>query len=152
LARQLAIEERKTKEKMNQYDLTSDAMKLYEISQKYGVDAAKEIADVLAGNKSIEDLSSGFGGGRTENIFKKEFGDRYQASKANEFFYSGAGREIAIPERPNISSVSAQMPVNIEVSANFENIWERVKSVLKSELDNPSSQVSQAFVKMYSRY
>jgi hypothetical protein len=84
LERQLEIERSINDEKRLQSKLGSDSIKLFEIAQSQGVEVAREIGDVLAGNI---DFSNFIGrGGQAAEVFKKEFSDVFKQQQAIQFF------------------------------------------------------------------
>lgn len=169
LGKQLELEREITKEKLGQNKLSSQAMKLYEIAQKYGVDVAKTLGKVLTGALSIEELSEGMGFGEEKalGVFQKEFGGMWKQFQAKEFFGMGGlggafagGRDIPIPEREAVRGFKERMPQieraqeiiqptipisiasQINVQIDSKRIADRVIDAVIGELKDKKSSLS----------
>lgn len=84
LSRQLSTQRAINEEKRLQNKLGSDSIKLFDIAQQQGVDVAKAIGDVLAGNTSFDTFIRR--GGEAVNVFKTEFADVFKNQQAQQFF------------------------------------------------------------------
>jgi TP901 family phage tail tape measure protein len=84
LARQLEYERQINEEKRLQSRLSSDTMKLFQIAQEQGIEVAREIGDVLAGNMSFDIFVRR--GGEALDIFKKEWANLFEQQQALAFF------------------------------------------------------------------
>jgi len=84
LNRQLEIERAINEEKRLQNKLSSDSVKLFEISKTEGVAVAKKIGDVLAGEIDFSTFIRR--GGKAVEVFKKDFADVYKQQQALAFF------------------------------------------------------------------
>jgi TP901 family phage tail tape measure protein len=94
LKRKLSLEQEITREKLHQNKVTSDQMKIFEVSQKYGSDVAIDIAKVLQGGK-VESLS-----GKSLEAFKTEFADMFKDYQAKEFYKTaGVLEDIMFPDQ-----------------------------------------------------
>jgi TP901 family phage tail tape measure protein len=84
LEKQLEFERQINEEKKLQSQLSSDSLKLFRIAQENGVEVAKEIGDVLAGNISFDTFIRK--GGEAVDIFSKEWKDLLEQQQALAFF------------------------------------------------------------------
>ena len=94
LKNQLNLEIAIKKEKEAQTKLSSDSLKLYEIAQKEGLTAAKQIGDFLQGKMSYQVL-------QTREIFgtfQEYFPQIEKTMQALKYFKRGAGRAVPIAE------------------------------------------------------
>jgi hypothetical protein len=116
---QLATQRAITEERKLQNSLGSDSLKLFKIAQENGVEVAKTIGDVLAGNVDFGTFVRR--GGEELEIFKKQFGDVFEQQQAQRFFEGlrvpelenlRGGSSIAIEERiksPTIGALDVQL-------------------------------------------
>ena len=93
--RELEKERAVSDEKRLQGKLGSEALKLYRIADKQGIQVAKQIGDVLAGNTDFDLFVRK--GGKALEVFKKQFADIFEQTQA-EKFYKG----IYNPLKPNL--------------------------------------------------
>jgi hypothetical protein len=84
LERQLATQRAIKEEKRLQNTLSSDSLKLFEIAQTQGVDVARQIGDVLAGNTDFDLFVRQ--GGIALDTFKQQFDDIFKQQQAQAFF------------------------------------------------------------------
>ena len=84
LEKELELERALSAEKKLQSRLGSDSMKLFKVAQEQGVNIAKQIGDVLAGN--IDFSSFIRRGGEAVDTFKKQFSDLFEQQQALAFF------------------------------------------------------------------
>lgn len=101
----LSLERAINEEKRLQNRLSSDSVKLFEIAQTEGVDVARRIGEVLAGNV---DFGTFFRqGGKELEVFKANFEDLFKQQQAQAFFKGDflkgfqelrGGTRIDIPE------------------------------------------------------
>lgn len=103
--RKLEIERAVNEEKRLQNRLGNDSLKLFEISKTEGVEVAKKIGDVLAGNTDFSTFVRQ--GGKELEIFKSQFEDIFNNQQAQAFFKGNnipgleglrGGQNIAIQE------------------------------------------------------
>lgn len=84
LERQLATQRALTDETRLQNRLSSDSLKLFDIAQTNGVDIAKQIGDVLAGNVDFNQFVRR--GGEALDVFKQQFSETFKQQQATAFF------------------------------------------------------------------
>jgi hypothetical protein len=84
MQRQLELQREIIKEQRLQNRLGSESMKLFEIAQTEGVDVAKKIGEVLAGNIDFSRFIDQ--GGQAVDVFKKQFEDVFKQQQAQQFF------------------------------------------------------------------
>jgi hypothetical protein len=94
LKNQLDLEIAIKKEKEAQTKLSSNTLKLYEISQKEGLMAAKQIGEFLQGRMTYQALQTR----EVFGTFKEYFPQIEKTMKALQFFKRGIGRGIPIEE------------------------------------------------------
>jgi len=107
IKRRKALELEISKEKRLQNKLGSDSIKLFEIAQTEGIDVAKRLGDVLAGETDFSTFVRR--GGKELEIFKKEFEDLFKQQQAIQFF---RGERVA--EQPQLRG---GFGINIEEDA-----------------------------------
>ena len=141
LVDQLKLEKEITAEKLGQNKLSSDTVKLWEITQRYGEGIATEIGEVLTAQKSINDLSK-----KASRVFSQRFSGKFKQFQAGEFFFGGAGENIPIAERTtaDINKLYTriaerlkydivpkyEVPVSIKFNVNLAGIDLRVKNTV----------------------
>lgn len=84
LNQQLNLEKAIQQEKRLQNKLGADSVKLFDIAQKEGIQVAKQIGDVLAGETDFSNFIRR--GGRAVEVFKEEFADLFKQQQALQFF------------------------------------------------------------------
>jgi hypothetical protein len=84
LQRKLALERERSKEKRLQNKIGSDSEKLFDISQEFGVDMARQIGDVLAGEIDFSNFIRR--GGEAVDVFKDKFADVFKQQQMQAFF------------------------------------------------------------------
>lgn len=84
LERQLEKEKAINEEKRLQSRLGSDSIKLFKIAQEQGVDIARQIGEVLAGDVDFELFVRK--GNKAAEIFKDQFSDLFESKQAEQFF------------------------------------------------------------------
>lgn len=136
LNRKLEIERAINDEKRLQGKLSSDTMKLFEITKTEGTDVARQIGDVLAGNLDFDTFVRI--GGKALNVFKKQFSDLYSQQQALQFFKGErvaempelqGGTSIAIKEEALRKSLP-QYDVNTAIARmRAERQFQRLESV-----------------------
>lgn len=82
--RHLELERALSEEKRLQGRIGNDSLKLFEIAQKFGVEQARKIGDVLAGNKDFTTFARQ--GGKDFNVFEQFFPELKLQKQAEEFF------------------------------------------------------------------
>lgn len=93
--RKLEYEKAINEEKRLQNKLGSDSIKLFDIAQTEGLNIAKAIGDVLAGQIDFNLFVRR--GGKELEIFKREFADIFKQQQALAFF-----KGQTVPELPNL--------------------------------------------------
>lgn len=112
LKNQLALEKEITNEKTNQTKISSESVKLYEISQKYGISYAKELGKWLRGLISLKDTRLD----KTKQIAEEYFKSRVQAEKAIRFFKESGvfgGRGILTKEKATARALAPKVVVEM---------------------------------------
>lgn len=84
LERQLEKEKAINEEKRLQSKLGSDSIKLFKIAQEQGVDIARQIGEVLAGDVDFESFVRK--GNKAAEVFKTQFSDLFESKQAEQFF------------------------------------------------------------------
>lgn len=84
LQRKLALERERSKEKRLQGKIGSESEKLFDIAQEFGVDIAKQIGDVLAGEIDFSNFIRR--GGEAVDVFKEKFDDVFKQQQMEAFF------------------------------------------------------------------
>lgn len=107
--RQLSTERAINDEKRNGIKIGSDSLKLFDIAQTQGIETAKAIGDVLAGNTSFETFVRK--GGKEVALLKTEFSDFFKNKQAVAFFQ---GNTVAGNE-----SLRGGTRIPIEENVNF---------------------------------
>lgn len=108
LKNELELNKEITKEKENQNKVSSDSLKLFQISQKYGIQTATKASDFLSGKIPVRSLESYGANSSLLPILKEFFASELEQRKAQEFFFSGQGVNIPIPERRAIQEFQPQ--------------------------------------------
>ncbi len=139
LNRKLQIEQAINEEKRLQGKLSSDTMKLFEITKTEGIDVARQIGDVLAGNLDFDTFVRI--GGKALSVFKKQFADLYSQQQALQFFKGErvaempelqGGMNVAIKEEALRKPLS-QYDVNTAISRlKAERQFQRIENITPS--------------------
>lgn len=128
----LALERANSAEKRLQNKLSSDSVKLFDIAQTNGTEAAKAIGDVLAGNTSFETFFRQ--GGKNLEIFKTEFSDIFKNIQAQSFFQGDflkgfqelrGGTNVAIADRGALATTVPRFDTNLALQqskAQFDQL------------------------------
>lgn len=95
---ELNIQKEITKEKLEQDKVSSETLKLYKISQKYGITAAKGALAVLRGERGYEKLEKE-PYGKVKEALEEFFPALLEARKAALYFAEGFGRYMPIKEK-----------------------------------------------------
>jgi len=154
----LEIERAITAEKEEQRSVSSESVKLYKLAQKYGINTAKAIGEVLQGISEFEGLT-----GRERRVISKAFPTFTQGAIASKFFFEGAGREIPIEERPTPTgirretisrftqiaptipiSVKSDLKVNLDSDRIIEKINEKVRDAIKDKSSDIRKSINNA--------
>jgi TP901 family phage tail tape measure protein len=98
LNKQIELEKAITAEKIKQTNFSSDAVKLFQIAQKEGVQVAQVFADFLQGNIPITAFEPGGALDNLNKILEANFASEAEQARAFRFFTQGAGKNIAFPE------------------------------------------------------
>ena len=148
LAKQIELEKEITKEKINQNKFSSDSLKVFQISQKYGIQKANQAAEFLRGNVSLNELQPTGRSSDLMPIIKEFFASQLEQMQANQFFTEGQGRNLPIPEKAAIQNVkpidlsSIKLPdintqvgaINVEVKKFFRE-EDTAKQIISTMLD-----------------
>jgi hypothetical protein len=136
LSRKLEIERAINDEKRLQGKLSSDTIKLYDISKTSGIEVARQVGDVLAGNIDLDMFIRR--GGEAADVFIKNFADVYKQKQAEQFFKGErvtgeqglyGGTRIAIQEEALRKPVS-QYDVNLALAKRAaEQQFQRLTNV-----------------------
>jgi TP901 family phage tail tape measure protein len=133
LNQQLDLEKAIQEEKRLQNKLGSDSIKLFNIAQQDGVEIARQIGDVLAGNKDFNIFARQ--GGKALEVFKREFEDLFKQQQALQFF---TGERVT--EAPNLrrgTSVAIQ-----------EEALRQERPIGRTELTRAQAAAQQGFTKI----
>lgn len=84
LSRQLELQKSINDEKRLEANLSSTAVKLFNIAKDEGTDIAKRISEVLSGDIDFKTFIRR--GGQAVEVFKKQFGDIFEQQQAKAFF------------------------------------------------------------------
>lgn len=163
IKRKLEYEKAINEERRLQNKLGSDSIKLFNIAQVEGVETAKKIGDVLAGEMDFSTFVRR--GGRELEIFKKEFEDLFKQQQAIAFFRGErvpeltglrGGTRIAIEEeairRPTTRFAPELAIQQARIQREFQRIEELKVKVeapitINAEIDaSQLSEVQQVFV------
>jgi len=129
LSLRLKLEEDITKEKLNQTEIGRESLKLYDISQKYGISVATEIGKFITGQIDFSRLREM---PKIFEIFKKEYVERFKEIQASLFLgipfkgfgnfggprMNAPGASIPVPEYNNIALNLTKQLVKISSAAN----------------------------------
>jgi TP901 family phage tail tape measure protein len=164
LNRKLEIEKAINEEKRLQGRLSSDTMKLFDIAKTEGIQIAKQVGDVLAGNTDFDMFIRR--GGQAVEVFKKEFSDLFKQQQAQQFFtgerVSGLpglnqGSQIAIQEEAlrnpqlrlpagqeqaiqRLTNINTTVPVSVTASIDISKL-EEIKTKFVEEVTKQLPQV-----------
>jgi len=131
---QLDIEKQITREKMNQVDISSETVKLYDIAQTYGLNIAKEIGRYQTGEIDFFRLKQM---PRVFEVFQKEYADEYKKIQAMQYFglpigaterYGFGGRRV-----PYASGVEVPIP-EYNLPKDMTDLISRTRAGALSEL------------------
>jgi TP901 family phage tail tape measure protein len=133
LNQQLDLEKAIQEEKRLQNKLGSDSIKLFNIAQQDGVEIARQIGDVLAGNKDFNIFARQ--GGKALEVFKREFEDLFKQQQAIQFF---TGERVAeLPGLNRGTSIAIQ-----------EEALRRERPIGRTELTRAQAAAGQGFTKI----
>lgn len=136
LRNELELNKEITKEKQNQNKVSSDSVKLFEIAQKFGIQAATTVSGFLSGKVPLTAFEQG---GRESDllpVLKEFFSSQLEQAQAAKFFFEGAGKNIPIPER---QAVQEFQPLPLEtiklppLNTTIGNINVEIKKLFKQE-------------------
>lgn len=111
----LRMEKLLTQERLKQFEISDDALKIYKVYQQYGLRIAEEIGKFNTGMMNFDQLSR-----KAQDVWKEMFPERAEAQKVMEFFgltrdfrklpfgersTLGGGGQIPIPETVSIAQV-----------------------------------------------
>ena len=158
----LEMEKQLTKEKLNQVEISNDSLSIYKLAQKYGIDAAKEVNELITGQTTPRGFENRAGSSAKAG-YAEFFSSRKEAEDAATYFGLEGGRggyaegsRIGIPEQ-NIGrarnleelrqqygvkpgeSVATSRPVNIQsiqVNVTPEKGSEKTAEQLQIDIAN----------------
>ena len=136
LKNELELNKEITKEKINQNKFSSDSLKIFQISQKYGLQKANQAAEFLRGNVSLNELQPTGRSSDLMPIIKEFFASQLEQMQASEFFTKGQGINLPIPEKAAMQNVT---PIDLnsiklpDINTNVGNINVEVKKLFKEE-------------------
>ena len=125
-----------TEEKINQNKVSSDSVKLFEIAQKFGVQAAATVSGFLSGKVPLTAFEAGGRESDLMPVLKEFFSAQLEQMKAAEFFFKGQGAGIPIPERQTIQDFRALPLETIKMpplNTTISNINVEIKKLFKQE-------------------
>lgn len=145
LLNELELNRAITKEKYNQNKISSDSLKLFEISKKFGAYTARETQQFLKGERGLNQISLT---SKLGEAIKEFFPNILEQRQAQEFFNTGEGRSIGIPEQTALQNLkpidfkSIQLPdittqvgqINVEVKKLFKE-EDTAKQILDSMIE-----------------
>lgn len=136
LRNELELQKEITKEQLDQNKLSSDSVKLFEIAQKYGIQAVTPIADLLAGKLDITSFRPGAKFSNLMPVVEEFFPALLKQLQAVKFFFEGAGRFLQIPEKRAIQEFKP-LPVSQitipPIKTEIGNINVEIKKIFKEE-------------------
>jgi TP901 family phage tail tape measure protein len=148
LERQLATQRAITAEQRLQGKLGSDSIKLFEIAQKNGADAARAIGNVLSSDDSGDFARFVRQGGENLKLFQENFGDLFKQKQAEAFFKGESvpgieglrgGSNIAIQEefiRKSIPQFNTQALINArQAEAQIPTIRNDIQARIQMNVD-----------------
>jgi hypothetical protein len=156
LRNEINLQKEITKEKLNQNKLSSDSLKLFEISQKYGNQTATTISELLSGKINISAFESpGSKFSDIMPILQEFFAAEVAQMQAQKFFFEGKGTSIPISEKTAIENIkpidlsSIKLPdintqvsqINIEIKKLFkeeDTAKQIIDSLLEAIRSNPA--------------
>jgi len=119
LSLRLKLEERLTREKLNQVEIGNDTLKLYDIAEAEGKDVAMQLGSFLTGGIGLKQLSEM---PKILEAFKKYFPEKMKEFQAAQFFgipfrgFGGAGERqyapgwnVPIPEFPGTKMLAREV-------------------------------------------
>jgi len=125
-----------TEEKINQNKISSDSIKLFEISQKFGTQAAATVSNFLSGKIPLTAFETGGRESDLMPILKEFFSAQLEQMRAAEFFFKGQGAGIPIPERQVIQDFRAIPLESIQIppiNTTIGNINVEIQKMFKQE-------------------
>jgi TP901 family phage tail tape measure protein len=125
-----------TEEKINQNKVSSDSVKLFEISKKFGIQAASTVANFLSGKIPVTAFEKGGRESDLMPVLKEFFSAQLEQMQAAEFFFKGRGAGIPIPERQALQEFRA-LPLEAikipPINTTVGNINVEIKKLFKQE-------------------
>jgi hypothetical protein len=125
-----------TEEKINQNKVSSDSVKLFEIAQKFGTQAATTVSGFLSGKVPLTAFEQGGRESDLMPILKEFFSAQLEQMQAAEFFFKGQGTGIPIPERQAIQDFRAAPLESIKIppiNTTINGINVEIKKLFKTE-------------------
>lgn len=145
LERRLKLEQEITKEKLGQVELSEESVQLFKIARRFGGQTAEAISLALRGGIAPLEL-----GRRERRVFQQFFPGRFEQEEARRFFFEGAGRGLAIPERETFRrfqeaptlAIPIQTRTEININIDSQRIIDRIKEAINRDLDKAESPLS----------
>lgn len=125
-----------TEEKLNQNKVSSDSLKLFEISKKFGTQTATTVSNFLTGKIPLQAFESGGRESDLMPILKEFFSAQLEQMQAAEFFFKGEGAGIPIPERQALQDFRPLSLDTIKIpplNTTIGNIYVDIKKMFKQE-------------------
>jgi len=125
-----------TEEKINQNKVSSDSVKLFEIAQKFGTQAATTVSGFLSGKVPLTAFEQGGRESDLMPVLKEFFSAQLEQMQAAEFFFKGQGAGIPIPERQALQDFRAAPLESIKIppiNTTIGGINVEIKKLFKTE-------------------
>jgi len=151
IGKEVELEKEITKEKLNQNKYSSDSVKMFEIAQKYGTYTARQTQQFIRGDIGLNQFSMSSDLGKA---IKEFFPQILEQKQAGEFFNTGAGKSIGVPETLSLQqkgfnplpAASLPMPdiktniqaINLEIKKIFseKDTAEAIRKSIANEIAN----------------
>jgi hypothetical protein len=142
----LRTEKLLTEEKLKQYEISDDALKIFKVYQQYGLQIAEEIGKFNTGMINFDQLSR-----NAQDVWKEMFPDKAEAQKALEFFgLTRDFRRLPFGERSTLGgggTIPIPETVSIAQSRNLEKLIKDTlgKTEISTDIQNLIVQISEQF-------
>jgi len=136
LRNELELNKEITKEKLNQNSLSSNSLKLFQISKQFGTQTATTISDFLAGKVPVTAFENGGKFSDMLSILQKFFSSELEQRQANRFFFGGQGEGVPIPERRAMQEFQPINPASIklpDIKTQIGQINVQIKKLFSQE-------------------
>jgi len=144
----LDLEKEITKQKQGQASFTDRETKLYEISQKYGLKTAQDIADLFKSSASnglqLEDINKLKG--KDQTAFTSMFADLIKNLQMTDFFKNNPSLEASPSNEVSNLVAKAQVQVdikdiNFKVDLDSQKFKQQALDALSKALDDPNNDI-----------